>query len=265
MNIIKRLLGKDTVLTRYEITSENLPPEFDGFKALHISDFHCAPQGDMLECIEGEAADAIFATGDMCDEKRDYTPCVELIAELSKRAPIYQISGNHDEYRADFSDFCQKCRKAGSIFLQNETAVIERENAKILVHGIGDPITKKEEEADRKVHEALGKLRRGSEYEILLFHRANKLDFFKDENFDLILAGHMHGGQIRLPIVGGVLSPKSGLTDTGRLLFPKYTGGLYKIGGSDAVVNRGMGNSAPFPRFGNPTEIVSITFHSEKV
>ncbi len=251
-------MSSKTVLTRYEVASENLPAEFDGFHILQVSDFHCVPKKDMLGCLEGEKADVIFATGDMTDEDRSYAPYPELMAELLKLAPVYLVSGNHDSVACGYEEFYLKTDRMGVRVLCNETAEIERNGAKLYIHGIEDPISEKRKVIDERVKCSLEKLDREDGFEILLFHRANKLDLFKDADFDLIFSGHMHGGQIRLPHLGGVLSPKSGIFDSGRLFFPKYSGGIYKVGKATAIVNCGMGNSVPLPRWGNPTEIVSV-------
>ena len=259
MRVLKNILGIGTVLKHFEVKSDKLPNAFDGFRILHISDFHCAPKKDMLKCIEGEKFDAVIVTGDLTDEKKPYGIYLELLSELIKIAPVYQVSGNHDMYRSDREEFFEKCRELGSVFLQDEVAEIERFGEKIYLLGMSDSGSKKKSKVDAAIEASLSKLKRQDGYEILLYHRANKLDSFRDMGFDLILSGHMHGGHIRLGKLGGVLSPKSGIFDTGRLFFPKYSGGYYKIGKTDAIVNCGLGNSIPIPRFGNPTEIISIT------
>ncbi len=259
MKVLNRISGTGTRLTRYDVISGNLPAVFDGFRLLHISDFHCDFREDILNCIEGERADAIFITGDMADEKRPFEPCAKLLAELVKLAPVYQVAGNHDMVNESYNEFYKRCKDLGVTFLRDETAVIEQGEDKVVIHGIDDPKSKKRREIDEYIAEALPKLDRQEGYEILLFHRANKLESFKNEKFDLILSGHMHGGQIRLPWLGGVLSPKSGFFDTGRILFPKYSGGRCMVGETEAIINCGLGNTVPLPRWGNPTEIVSIT------
>lgn len=259
MNRLNKILGFGTVLTRYEVLSTRLPDAFDGFKILHISDFHCVGKKNVLNLVEGEGTDAVIITGDMADEKHPFEPCAKLLRDLVRLAPVYQIAGNHDVYNESYDEFYIRCRDIGTEFLRDETVEIEKSGERIFLHGIDDPKSKKHSIIDERIKISLEKLKRQEGYEILLFHRANKLDLFKNENFDLILSGHMHGGQIRLPCLGGVLSPKSGFFDSGRLLFPEYSGGQCKIGDTDAIINCGLGNPVPLPRWGNPTEIVSIT------
>ena len=92
----------------------------------------------------------------------------------------------------------------------------------------------------------------------MLFHRANLLDKLRDKGFDLILAGHLHGGQFRIPKVGGVLSPKSSLAGGERMFFPKYFGGLYEYEDTKIIVSRGLGNPMVIPRIFNRPELVFI-------
>ena len=92
---------------------------------------------------------------------------------------------------------------------------------------------------------------------------ASFLDLFSGSGFDLILSGHMHGGQVRIPGVGGVVSPKSNFMQKDRIIFPKYFGGEYSIGNTKIVVSRGIGNPTILPRVFNRPEICSITLKSK--
>ena len=125
-----------------------------------------------------------------------------------------------------------------------------------------DPFTKIHYKS--KIKEYLSKFNTSSDYQILLFHRANLLDHIKDYGFDLILSGHLHGGQLRIPGMGGVFSPLSSLGDGSKILFPKYSGGEYKSENTTMIVNRGIGNPMIIPRVFNRPEIGIITlFHKD--
>lgn len=95
-------------------------------------------------------------------------------------------------------------------------------------------------------------IKKGAGYQILLFHRANMLDYFNDKAYDLILSGHMHGGQVRLPLLGGLKSPHGDW-------FPKYSGGRYDVESKTYIVSRGIGNAVRVPRLFNRPELVVVT------
>lgn len=259
MKRLNKLFGIGMEFNKYTVYSEKLPTEFDNFKILHMSDFHCVPKQNMLTPVLAEKPDIIVMTGDMTDDRFPFGAFIALLEALLKLSPVFLVSGNHDVARADFPELVKKCRSLGAVYLMDESKKIIRGNGHIVLHGINDPIAKTSEIANKKINASLLRLERSDAYEILLFHRANKLNLFADEGFDLILSGHMHGGQFRLPHLGGVLAPKSCFPSDDRLLFPDYSGGRFRLGSTEAVVNRGMGNPVPLPRFGNPTEIVSLT------
>lgn len=259
MELLKKICGVGMELSRYTVTSEKLPAGFDGFRIMHLSDFHCKPKKNIISCVVSEKPDIIVITGDMTDEHCEYGSFEALLRALLRHAPVYMVSGNHDCARADFGRLLKRCRAMGGVYLINESAELRRGGDSIVIHGLDDPGAKAETVADRKIAEGLGCLARQSTYEILLFHRANKLPKVLGEGFDLILSGHMHGGQLRLPYFGGVVAPKSCIASNDRLLFPDYSGGFFDCGGTDVIVNRGMGNPVPLPRVGNPTEVVCIT------
>ena len=264
MGRLNKIMGTGMALTDYSVVSENIPEDFDGFKIIHLSDFHCMPKKGMLNGVYEEKPDIICITGDMADDERPYGCFLKLLAELLKISPVYMVSGNHDAARADYERFVGLCRKTGAVFLRDEGVCIERGEGKIFICGIDDPALRVESMLDERIKESVDKIERKDGYEILLFHRANKLELLKKEKFDLIVSGHMHGGQIKIPRFGGVFAPKSGFAGSGRALFPEFSGGRYKLGSSDVIVNCGMGNPVPLPRFGNPTEIVSIVLRHKK-
>lgn len=264
MGLLQKAAGLGMDITHYTVESKKIPASFSDFKILHLSDFHCEPKKGIITLVKQEKPDAIFMTGDMVDDRYPCGSFFKLLKSLLNAAPVYIVSGNHDSNRYDYHHILDICRNMGAVYLQNQTVKIRKREDEIILHGIDDPAARPSDKLDSKITEYLSKLERKEGYEILLFHRANKLDLLKNENFDLILSGHMHGGQIRLPRLGGIVAPKSSFGDSGRMFFPKYSGGRYIVGGSDVIVNRGMGNSLPLPRFGNPTEIVSIILKQKK-
>ncbi len=259
----KEIFGAGLKVTPYTIKSEKIPESFSGFKIVHLSDLHCEPKKGVLSEVARLCPDIIVMTGDMTDDEKPYGSFLKLLTSLLKIAPCFMVSGNHDVKRADYRKYVEECRSLGAVCLQDESIEISLGDDRIIIAGIEDPSGRTDRVIEEKTKESLKRLAREEDFEILLYHRANKLDLFKDEGFDLILSGHMHGGQIRIPCIGGVLGPKSSFATKDRPVFPKYSGGQYRVGESDAIVNCGLGNPVPLPRFGNPTEIVLVTLKSE--
>ena len=244
----------------YNIYSKRLPEVFDNFKIAHISDYHNDPILGLKEKIQKEAPEIIVMTGDMTHDKNcSFLPAVELLKSLVKIAPCYMISGNHDIWRSDYNEYVASCRRTGAYFLQNERVAVIKGNQKIYISGMEDVFTKTR--MQKTIIKYLKYFSVTDEYQIMLFHRANALDYIKDFGFDLILSGHMHGGQIRIPYIGGIFSPISSLGEGTKMLMPKYFGGCYKSDKSVMIVNRGLGNPMPFPRFFNRPELGIITLN----
>ncbi len=143
--------------------------------------------------------------------------------------------------------------EAGAVHLENAATVIEKDGDTIHLMGITDPDTFDAEESKRVVTEYLAEVQATDGYDILLFHRANMLDLFDGLGFELILSGHNHGGQIRLPLLGGIMTPQGEY-------FSKYNEGMYQLDeATTAVISRGIGNTVRIPRVNNPPELVVVT------
>ncbi|MEI6101736.1 MAG: metallophosphoesterase, partial [Eubacteriales bacterium] len=180
---------------------------------------------------------------------------LDLISGLGKIAPIYAVSGNHDLWNPDFKKNQSLLAGAGAILLENTSQTVQRGADSIRICGITDPNTLDETQATACTQAYMQRVQASGGYDILLYHRANLLDLFAGSGYELILSGHLHGGQVRLPGFGGIVSPE------GRA-FPKYGGGVYAIGnGCTAVVSRGLGNTAIFPRIYDAPELVLVTLH----
>ena len=249
--------------THYAVSSGKIPDEFNNFKIAHISDYHNDPKSGLISKIKRERPDIIAITGDLTDDEQNtsYLPAIELIKKLTKIAPCYIVSGNHDIWRNDYKDFVDDCRKYGAVVLQNEQQYIEKENSRIIISGMEDAFTKVRSKS--VISKNLKNFTITSDYHIFLFHRANALDCVKDFGFDLILSGHLHGGQIRLPFIGGICSPLSSAGENSNIFFPKYSGGEYTSDDTKIIVSRGIGNPMILPRFFNRPELGIITLISK--
>ena len=244
----------------YEIVAEKLPESFSGFKIAHISDPHSEPAEGVLEIIETAAPDIAVITGDLLNDDEKGTEKADgLIERLVKICPTYFVSGNHDLWRAGFGSIFAKYEQMGAVYLDGKCEILTRNDEKIAIFGVADPFSEIPERMKKRIDDAVSELEAFEGYKILLFHRANLYDELKDRGFDLILSGHMHGGQIGLPGLGGVLAPSSALLSGKRMVFPKYSGGVVNSDGTTMIVNRGIGNTLPVPRWGNPCEVGIIT------
>ena len=243
----------------YEIASKKLPKEFDGYKIVQISDFHSDTFAGIGEVIKQIKPDIIVSTGDLADDEGPYAPAVRLCKSLVKIAPMYAVTGNHDVWRGDYAEFESELTKLGVRTLNNERIMLTRDNAQIGLAGIGDPFSVSNDNIIENVQKSLANIERFDGFDILLFHRANLLDEIKHYGFDLILSGHMHGGQIRTPWGSGVFAPLSSFPSGRRILFPKYFGGRYSYKNTTMIVNRGLGNPMVIPRLFNRPEITEIT------
>ena len=260
-------MGLDNRLetTRHSIRSAKIPAEFDGYKIIQISDVHSDEVTGLIDEIRLERPDIIVSTGDLTHHTGGYEKAVSLIDTLLDIAPVYTISGNHEVWRGDYSQMDRALADLGAKPLHNETVTLEKNGAKITLSGIDDPFSVVSQKIHDYLDTAMTTLSPINGYNILLFHRANWLDYFAGSDFDLIISGHMHGGQMRMPVFGGVMSPRSSWASSKKILFPKYVGGRYKIEDTELIVSRGLGNPMIIPRVFNRPELVSITLkHMEE-
>lgn len=263
--VIAAAKGLDNRLevTRYTIVSPKLPHAFSDYRICLLSDIHCDTTAGLSDAVRSESPDIICIPGDMTHDDVPYEPFMSLLHQLIKIAPVYMVSGNHDIWRGDYTEFVCKCKKAGAVFLQNESIFIEQGSEKIKISGLEDPFARVSSLTEKNLADSLTRLTRDNCFEILLFHRANLFEQLCGKDFDLILSGHMHGGQIRIPKLGGVAGPKSNLISHSGIIFPKYFGGLYEKDGTKMIVTRGVGNPTVIPRLFNRPEICTIVLKSE--
>lgn len=245
-------------ITRYTVKSKKIPPEFDGYKIIQISDIHSDAVPGLVSEISAEKPDLIVSTGDLVHHTGTYSYSVSLCKRLAMLAPVYAVTGNHDVWRSDYSELEKELDAVGVKTLHNERIPLERNGERIYLSGIDDPFAVTNKRISEFLDNAAEPIDNADGYNILLFHRANWINYFKKHSFDLILSGHMHGGQMRIPSLGGVVSPRSSWASS-KIFFPKYVGGLYYFNDTFIIVSRGLGNPMVIPRFFNRPELVSIT------
>lgn len=260
----EHFLGICPELTEYSISSQKVPKGFDGFRIAHISDTHSYPSPKIFELVKSANPDIICITGDMFhDDDKNTDNFFALFDKLTSLASVYLVTGNHDVWRKDVNACLRKIEEHGGILIDEKMEIVRKDGDELALFGIGDPFSKIPHVIEENINSAYLKLPKFDGYKILLFHRANMFDKICDLGFDLILSGHMHGGQFRLPLLGGTLAPSSSIL-SGRMIFPKYTSGKYEYKDTAMVVNRGASNTLPVPRILNPPEVGIITLFNKK-
>ena len=138
-------------VTHYNVTSDRLPEEFNDFRILHLSDFHCDTTAGLVEAIKSENPDIICITGDMTHDTGSYQPFIALLQQLVDVAPVYIVSGNHDVWRNDYAELIEKCRDSGACVLQNESVLLSKNSSKICISGIEDPSSIHRDKINEKI------------------------------------------------------------------------------------------------------------------
>lgn len=250
-------------ITEISYTSSKVPQEFEGYTIVHISDLHNKEfgenQGRLLKKITGASPDIIVIAGDLIDRRKyDLDTAMVFIEGAIKIAPIYYISGNHEAWSGDYENISARLQSSGVHILDDQKIELVKGTGKIGILGLSDPafLTSNYVEGTNlsRIKEQLGRLSDDTSFQILLSHRPELFDLYAHENIDLTFSGHAHGGQVRLPFVGGLVAPNQGL-------FPKYTSGSHIKNKSTLIVSRGLGNSIIPLRIFNRPEIVVVTLN----
>ena len=251
-------------LNTYTISSRGLPDAFDGYRIAQVSDLHNAEFGGgnqrLLDMLREAEPDMIAITGDLIDSRKTNIAVALAFAEEAVRiAPCYYVSGNHEARVPEYRELKAGLEAAGVSVLDDARVEIEISGKSITIIGVNDPsfladyLTSDAAVMDRKLSELSSE---DASFTILLSHRPELFDTYAAHDMDLVLTGHAHGGQFRLPLIGGLIAPNQGL-------FPKYDDGLYSEGNTNMIVSRGLGNSIiPF-RFNNRPEVVLIELKSQ--
>ena len=215
-------------LNTYTVTSNYLPDAFDGFRIAQVSDLHNAEMGEnnekLIAMLEDAKPDIIAITGDLIDSHNtNITVALSFAKEAIKIAPCYYVTGNHEAIVSEYEELKNGLIELGVIVLENESIIIEQSGETITLIGVDDPsfqtdyLFSDDETVMKSKLEELISTEDG--YTILLSHRPELFSSYVESGVDLVFSGHAHGGQFRLPFIGGVVAPNQGL-------FPKYDAGL---------------------------------------
>lgn len=254
-------------INNIEFSSEKLPKTFNGFTILQISDLHNKEFGKdnqrLLKKISKIAPSIIVITGDLVDSRRtNIRAAVTFVREAVKLAPVYYVSGNHESRSTIYKELFPLLEDAGASVIDNSKLFIDKEGSGLELYGVSDPTLLKKaygrDSDDNIMRTALTKLinKDNEHFTILLSHRPELIEVYAEYELDLVFSGHAHGGQIRIPFVGGLLAPGQGF-------FPKYTSGIHRKKKTSLVISRGLGNSAFPVRVFNRPELVVVTLKSK--
>lgn len=242
--------------------SSKIPKSFQGYKIVHLSDLHNKnfgkDQKKLVEVIKRANPDLIVFTGDIVDS-RNYNekPSLELMKSIIEIAPVYYVTGNHELRTKKADELKQKLEKIGVKVLEDAGEKITKGTSSIYIYGIDDPSIHDDYLINSTVDNELMILKNNNkEFNMLLAHRPEHIAAYSKYKFDMVFSGHAHGGQIRIPFVGGIWAPGQGF-------FPKYTAGAYKYDSTVMVVSRGLGNSLAPLRIFNRPEVVVVTLTNE--
>lgn len=250
--------NNSVVTTEIEVESAALPAPFDGFRILHVSDLHNKTfgrgQGKLLEKMKATAPDIIVITGDIIDRRRTkLRPALSFAVGAAKIAPVYYVAGNHEAKSESYPKLAAGLEQRGIVVLNDAETVIRRQGTSIHLLGLADP----EFSSLPQLENNLANLTTPGEYQVLLCHRPELFPLYAKNLIDLSFTGHAHGGQFRLPKIGGLYAPDQGI-------HPRYTSGLYWENSSALVVSRGLGNSLFPQRLGNRPQLVAVTLRQTK-
>jgi len=258
-------------VTEMDINLDNLPKGFEGYRIVHLSDLHSkvfsSENSGLISKVQEAVPDIIVITGDFIDYyDYDEEKMLYILKKLQGIAPVYYVTGNHELAVRNFPHTSEKLAIEGISVLRNSYVTLTKNGDSILLIGIDDPVmTSKEENmlcrevlADYFAQVPTDKDNNEPEFQILLTHRPEQISLYAEYGMDLVFAGHAHGGQIRLPFIGGLYAPNQGF-------FPKYTSGKYTAGSTTMIVSRGLGNGTIPIRLNNRPEIVVAVLHSNLI
>ncbi len=248
--------NNDIIFSGFVYKTEKIDDSLDGYKIVQISDLHNKEFGKgqirILNIIKDIDPDLIVITGDIIDSNHfDIDVALAFAEGAAEIAQVYYVTGNH-EYMIDNTSrksLMQRLEQCGVIILNNEAVEIMNENGDdFYLIGLDDNFL-----SDNTLMKLCSDLD-SKKLRIVLAHEPQYLTNYARTKVDLVLTGHAHGGQVRLPFIGGLIAPDQGL-------FPKYTSGTYIENDTTMIVSRGLGNSLIPVRIFNRPEIVMIELH----
>lgn len=248
-------LDERLILRTYTVVSPKLTAEV---RLAVVTDFHSSDNADdVVAMVASCAPDAVLMVGDMFDDDTANRPTertLSLMRQLSAQYPCYYVSGNHEAWTGEMDALYQQTEEAGVTVLRMSSGVLAVRGQRIALCGIPDPyemVFSGAPDTEEQLRQAMENVD-SADFTVLLAHRPELLAKYAQFPFDLVVSGHAHGGQVRIPgVLNGLYAPNQGW-------FPKLAGGAYTQDGTTLIVSRGLAVRTRLPRIFNRPEVVLV-------
>lgn len=248
-------LDERLILRTYTVVSPKLTAEV---RLAVVTDFHSSDNADdVVAMVASSAPDAVLMVGDMFDDDTANRPTertLSLMRQLSALYPCYYVSGNHEAWTGEMDALYQQTEEAGVTVLRMSSGVLTVRGQRIALCGIPDPyemVFSGAPDTEEQLRQALEDVD-SADFTVLLAHRPELLAKYAQFPLDLVVSGHAHGGQVRIPgVLNGLYAPNQGW-------FPKLAGGAYTQDGTTLIVSRGLAVRTRLPRIFNRPEVVLV-------
>lgn len=248
-------LDERLILRTYTVASPKLTAEV---RLAVVTDFHSSDNADdVVAMVASCAPDAVLLVGDLFDDDTQNRPTertLSLMRQLSALYPCYYVSGNHEAWTGEMDALYQQTGEAGVTVLRMSSGVLTVRGQRIALCGIPDPyemVFSGAPDTEEQLRQALEDVD-SADFTVLLAHRPELLAKYAQFPFDLVVSGHAHGGQVRIPgVLNGLYAPNQGW-------FPKLAGGAYTQDGTTLIVSRGLAVRTRLPRIFNRPEVVLV-------
>lgn len=248
-------LDERLILRTYTVASPKLTAEV---RLAVVTDFHSSDNADDVAAMVASCApDSVLLVGDMFDDDTQNRPperTLSLMRQLSAQYPCYYVSGNHEAWTGEMDALYQQTEEAGVTVLRMSSSVLTVRGQRIALCGIPDPyemVFSGAPDTEEQLRQAMENVD-SADFTVLLAHRPELLAKYAQFPADLVVSGHAHGGQVRIPgVVNGLYAPNQGW-------FPKLAGGAYTQDGTTLIVSRGLAVRTRLPRIFNRPEVVLV-------
>lgn len=248
-------LDERLILRTYTVASPKLTAEV---RLAVVTDFHSSDNADdVVAMVASCAPDAVLLVGDLFDDDTANRPTertLSLMRQLSAQYPCYYVSGNHEAWTGEMDALYQQTEEAGVTVLRMSSGVLTVRGQRIALCGVPDPyemVFSGAPDTEEQLRQALEDVD-SADFTVLLAHRPELLAKYAQFPLDLVVSGHAHGGQVRIPgVLNGLYAPNQGW-------FPKLAGGAYTQDGTTLIVSRGLAVRTRLPRIFNRPEVVLV-------